>query len=408
LDNSGSYARYKTRPRKISIGSGQEHDVIVRSSDGRVMFRPSQAHDLDFSEITLDWEYDIFDLLPATHEGLLDDLVPGSELGERFQNEWGDFDPTRDPFEDMSRGVWFFYPQARHLVRYSNSFWHRLALVMRNSTLQRDPEMRFRWDEIRERMEKVVIAVAGCSIGSVALHAAVRDLRPKHIKVADYKDFHLTNANRVALGYDEFRNKAVVTAEQLNRIDPFLAVSVFEEGIHEENGSDFLAGNAYLQEPPASVLIEEMDDIQMKIRLREIARTLRIPVVMMTDIGSAAQLDVRRFDRSDDLTLIFGITDEKLHALKNRFEREKSREAWYEFFVAVVGRGATDINEFRRIIFKEDPPLFGGAPQLGSTVMTASGIAAEAVVRLVLGFALPERMFFNKHTGEVRIEGKRI
>lgn len=241
------------------------------------------------------------------------------------------------------------------------------------------------------------------------MHAVVRDLRPLHIKVADCKAFHLANANRVALHYSDFgRNKAVVTAEQIHETDPFIAVSVFAEGVHEENLHDFLSGNPERNEPPASVLIEEIDDIEMKIRFREAAREAGIPVIMVTDIGSAVQLDVRRFDRSQNLPLIFGITDEELYAVLGRFLKEKTREAWYRFFIAAVGEGALRAEEFRRIILKEDPPLFGGAPQLGSTTMAAGGIAAEAVSRLVLGYALPERIFLNKHTGEISIEGERV
>lgn len=402
------YIDYEIRPRILDFSMVQDADGIEIISNGNVLLRPSQKHQLPFSEIRLSKE-SIFDLLFPTYEGLLDDLVPGSEFADRFQREWEKFDPLVDPLDDILRGVWVYYPRPQHFVRYSSRFWHRFSLAMRNSTLQRDPGMKLSWLELRSRMESMVVAVAGCSIGNSALHAVARDLRPCHVKVADCKDFHLTNANRVTLGYDDFgRNKAIVTAEQLHRVDPFMMISVYEEGVHEENIYDFLAGNSDRREPRASVLIEEMDDIEMKIRLREVARELKIPVIMMTDIGSAAQLDVRRFDCSQDSPLIFGISDSELYAARDRFIRERTREAWYQFFIAVVGRGALTVEEFRRIILKEDPPLFGGAPQLGSTVMTAGGIASEAVARLALGSLLPERMFVNKYTGEINIEGVKL
>lgn len=402
------YTDYDICPRILDFFAAGERDVLEKCSDLQLAFIPSRKHGLSFSEIRLSRE-SVFDLMPATYEGLLDDLIPGSEFAERFQNEWGEFDITADPLENLSFGVWAYYPRPCHLVRFSDPFWHRLALVIRNSMLLRDPEMRLAWHELRARMEVAVVACAGCSVGGAILHAIARDIRPLHVKAADCKTFHLTNANRVTLGYDDFcRNKAIVIAEQLHRIDPFLAVSAYAEGVHEENLRDFLAGNPDRKEPSASVLVEEIDDIEMKIRFREAARELGIPVVMATDIGSAVQLDVRRFDRSRNLPLIFGITDEELYAVLDRFLNEKTREAWYEFFIAVVGRGALIAEEFRRIILKEDQPLFGGAPQLGSTTMAAGGIAAEAIARLVLGYTLPERMFLHKYTGEVRIEGVRL
>ncbi|MCH8218718.1 MAG: ThiF family adenylyltransferase, partial [Planctomycetes bacterium] len=112
--------------------------------------------------------------------------------------------------------------------------WHRTALVIRNENLLRDPKRLIDRESARKKLESAVIAFVGCSIGSRVVEAVAGDLRPLHVKVADYKAFHISNANRVHLTYEDFGiNKAQVIAEYLHVVDPFMSVSVFSEGMHE-------------------------------------------------------------------------------------------------------------------------------------------------------------------------------
>jgi len=55
-------------------------------------------------------------------------------------------------------------------------------------------------------------------------------------------------------------------------IDPYLDIRVFPGGVREENIDDFLAGDG-----PVSLLVEECDDLSIKVRLREEARRLGSP-----------------------------------------------------------------------------------------------------------------------------------
>ncbi|MDP2695690.1 MAG: ThiF family adenylyltransferase [bacterium] len=338
----------------------------------------------------------IFDLLQPTIFGLLDDLVDGSELKNRFMEEYEQWPP-----------VFCYYPDDRALVKLSPAFWHRLALLARNSELIRDPDLKLSWQEIRDVFERSVLAVAGCSLGNGVAHALAFDLRPARIKVADQKDYHLTNGNRVRLSYREFgRNKAGATALQLQSVDPFMGVSVFAEGIHPGNVDDFIIGSALKNEPRATVILEETDDPDAKIFIRERARIAGIPVVMGSDIGSAGQVDIRRFDLIRDLSLAPGVTDDELFEHRDDWKKDlANRDKFYDFAFALIGHHYLKAREFERLIHNKKPPLFAGVPQLGSTAMVAAALAAEATARLLLGHRLPERMFFNKHTGETIIEG---
>ncbi|MBI2626077.1 MAG: ThiF family adenylyltransferase [Candidatus Nealsonbacteria bacterium] len=394
-----NYYQYENYPRILD-----EKDAVERSKN-KVIFRPGKKHRLPFKELEVALE-NVFDLAQPTIDGLFDDLVPGSKLMEEFMAEWEKFQAS-----ESSYGIWVFYPAKNHLVRFVPLFWHRLSLLMRNSTLHRDPEMKMEWQKIRELFEKTVVAIAGCSVGNNAAHAIVGDIRPFHLKVADYKEFEMPNANRVRLTYADFyRNKALVTAEQINAVDPFMRISVFNEGVHEGNISDFIIGNKSRSEPPASFIVEETDDPDAKILIRKEAKRNSVPVIMVTDMGSAVQLDIRRFDLDNKLPLAAcGVSDEELFSKRDRWQADLAdRNKFFEFAFALIGHNHLLVPEFKRIILKEEEVLFGGIPQLGSTAMMAGGMAAEAIARIILGSKMPERMFINKYTGEALIMGDKI
>ncbi len=356
----------------------------------------------------------VFDLVAPAAYGLLDDLIPGSELCEKFLEIFPKLPIAEDILENIEiendQATWFYYPRKRHLVRFMSEDWHRLTLLVRNSTLLQEPARKLSWSEHRKIFNDWVIAVAGCSVGSSIAHAIARDLRPKRIKIADAKDFYLHNANRVQLTYEDFgRNKATVIAEQINSVDPFLKVSVYEEGIHHGNIEDFISGNPERDEPVADLIIEETDDPDMKMKIREEARRARAPLLMVTDLGSAVQIDLRRFDRGHNLSLAPLISDESLYEKRAIWERDKAdRKKFFDFAHALIGNHYKHLPELREIIDQEKPPMFAGVPQLGSTAMAAGGIAAEIAARALLGYSLPERMLINKFTAETKTEGNRL
>ena len=390
------YTEYASRPRRLNGGLSRIRKDWVQ-----------------FENLVLN-RNSVFDLVRPAAFGLLDDLIPGAEITNRFLEDFPKLPLAEDILEDIETNndlaVWFYYPRKNHLVRYISESWHRLSLLVRNSTLLQEPQRMRSWSEHRMMFEGWVIAVAGCSVGNNIAHAIVRDLRPKFIKIADAKDFYLHNANRVQLSYDQFgRNKAVVTAEQIHSIDPFINISVYEEGIHRENLTDFISGNRYINELPADFIVEETDDPDAKIMIREEARKMQAPLLMVTDLGSAVQIDLRRFDRFPNIALAPLISDADLYAKRATWERDKAdREKFFDFAHALIGNHYKNLPELREIIEKEKPPMFAGVPQLGSTAMAAGGIAAEIVARALLGYSLPERMLINKFTGETITEGNRL
>jgi len=285
-----------------------------------------------------------------------------------------------------------------------------LVAVASNSKLLSDPDNVKTWREIRQILQETVVCVAGCSVGSNVVHGIVMDIRPKNIKVADKSVFKMENINRMKLSYWDvvsprslqksffdpaLKNKATSLAQQLYSIDPYINVFVYDEGINGDNIEEYLVGND--QEPPVDIIVDEVDDPRIKIFLRQEARKRKIPLIMVTDIGSCVQLDVLRYDQDDKLSLTYGATDDLLtQKMEAVYDNAGNRKVFFEFVDALIGLEYRQ-DELKEIIERRaEIPTSTIIPQLGSTAAVAGGIAAEAIARIRLGYDYPARVIINK------------
>ncbi len=370
-----------------------------------------------------------FDLTQATIFGLNERLTMaatspvvgknGLTLREEFNVEWERYSQklTEAQGNNLNYGFYAYYQERNELVRFCPAYWHHVVSVASSSKLLADPKNALTWAEIRNIFENITIAVAGCSVGSSVINSAVMDLRPKNIKIADKSVYKMENINRVRLAYYEMvknqaqrssivdlslKNKAKVVADQLYSIDPYLNVYIYDEGINAENIESFLASGE--GEPKTNIVVEEVDDPRIKIFIREEARKKGLPVIMVTDIGSAVQLDVLRYDKDKNLPLSWGVSDEVLkEKMEKVYESAGNKKAFFEFVDALIGSDYRQ-GELNEIIEERvEIPTSTIIPQLGSTVAMAGAIAAETIARIVLGFDPPPRVIINKQTFEVKV-----
>ncbi|MEK7560438.1 MAG: ThiF family adenylyltransferase [Patescibacteria group bacterium] len=370
-----------------------------------------------------------FDLTQATIFGLNERLTQaatspvadnlGKTLRDVFNAEWRRYsaalENARGP--EFDYGVYAYYVAPNHLVRFCPPYWHRVVATASNSMLITDPKGKLGWRQIRKILAQTAVAVAGGSVGNSILHTIAMDLRPFAVKIADKGMYKMENINRVRLGYGDLvesnakrtdpaqmllRNKALVTAEQIYATDPFISVYAYPEGIIEETIALFLDGRA--KEPKADVIVEEMDDPRLKIVIREEARKRGIPVLMLTDIGSAVQLDVLRYDKDRMLPLTYGNDDQTIRLrLEDAHDHPADRAAFFRFVDALIGKTYRTDELARIIAGKTEIPTSTLIPQLGSTVAMAGAIAAETIARIRLGHTYPPRAIINKKTFRVRI-----
>ncbi len=121
------------------------------------------------------------------------------------------------------------------------------------------------------------------------------------MKFADNDVLELSNFNRFRAGLGDLGiNKAVLSAQQAYEIDPFIDIEIFDKGISNDNIDQFLT------QPRIDLLIEEMDNLPLKIKIREKAKHYKIPVLMVTGNGAGLIIDIERFDLESNLPLLNG------------------------------------------------------------------------------------------------------
>ena len=282
--------------------------------------------------------------------------------------------------------------------------WHRLALVTSNSKLLTDPDGALSWAEIRERLERAVVGFVGVSVGGNLLEGWLREARPRRVKVADPDWVELTNLNRgermslrhvvaprsarfdPANPYDVPRvAKAEYIAYEQQLVDPYLTVDVYPEGITRENVHRFFAGDG--EEPPIDILVEEMDNLDLKVLVRQVARERGVDVIMMSDFGHQAHLMWQPFSERRDEPLGLRADDASLlRALEAT--KHGGRARVFEFVATLCGADFAS-DQFAAWIAGEGEQPTGSLPQSGATAMASGAIGGKEIALRVLGHEVP-------------------
>ncbi len=201
-------------------------------------------------------------------------------------------------FREQSKekyGNWIFYPWKNQLVH----------------TLPKGDFIRLRTSrnkykitqEEQDLLQTKKIGVIGLSVGqSVALSLAM-ERSFGELRIADFDTLELSNMNRIRTGLHNLGLKKVwIVAREIAEIDPYLKVTIFEDGIHEGNMDEFFEKGGTLD-----LLVEECDSLPIKINSRIKAKSLRIPVLM--DTSDRGMLDIERFDLEPERPIFHGLVE---------------------------------------------------------------------------------------------------
>ena len=200
------------------------------------------------------------------------------------------------------------------------------------------------------------------------------------MRIADFDSLSIVNLNRLHSSVcDLGRDKAIIAARKIFEINPFQKLQIFKDGITVENRDSFFGKNS----SKLTVFVEEMDDIKLKIETRFKARELRIPVVMATDNGDNAMVDVERFDLEPERKLFHGrVSETKLMRVTGKpTMTEKIKLA-----STIVGADITPRTRLSLTMVGTKIPAW---PQLGNAA-TLSGVCVSYIVRrIVTGLNMP-------------------
>ena len=270
-------------------------------------------------------------------------------------------------FENNPReghGNWIYYHWRKQLIR---------VLDEKDFVNVRTSRNRYKiTQEEQDLLNTKKIGIIGLSVGqSVALSLAM-ERSFGELRIADFDTLELSNMNRIRTGvYNLGIKKAWMVSREIAEIDPYLKVTIYEEGVNGENIDSFFEEGGMLD-----MLIEECDSLDVKILAREKAREKGVPVVM--DTSDRGMVDIERFDLERDRPL--------LHGLAGNLKYEELNSLSNEEKVPFIGKmiGMETLSTRMKASFMEVGTSIGTWPQLASSVIHGGAVCADVVRKIFL------------------------
>ena len=186
----------------------------------------------------------------------------------------------------------------------------------------------------------------------------------------------LSNINRISTGIHNLRiNKAIVAARKISEIDPFIKTKCFVSGVNEDNVNTIL-----FEDGKIDLLIDECDDLAMKVLVREKARAHKIPVVMAAN--ERGHIDIERFDLESDRALFHGLLDH-LNTDVNHLKKTFPNETLPLQYLLALHPPAT-LSERMLSSISEIGKSIITWPQLASEVDMGGGVVTNVSRRILL------------------------
>jgi hypothetical protein len=263
-------------------------------------------------------------------------------------------------------GTWLLFPWSRRVVHVlpEAEFRELRASRNRNKILA----------EEQERLRAIRIGVIGLSVGSASAMALAMEQVGGELFLADFDRLSLSNMNRLRAGVHEIGlSKAILTARAISELDPYVRVRPFVDGITDANMDAFLRPGGR----PLDLLVEECDDLYVKVRVRECARALRIPVLMET--SDRGLLDIERFDLEPERPIFHGLIG-PLQA-----EQVRGLDAAEKMPIVLRIVGERTVSPRLAASLVEIRSTLNTWPQLASAVWLGAAAVTDAARRIALG-----------------------
>lgn len=271
-----------------------------------------------------------------------------------------------DPAAVESASRYVVFPWRSTMVRLPDSDTFYYLRTARNRHLLTASE--------QHHWRDAVVSIAGLSVGSSALMACALT-GARNFRIADHDTLAPTNLNRIPGSVcDLGRSKLDLARRRILELDPYSSIDAFPLGYSPAVAARFIGIDGAA--PTADIVIDEIDDVAMKIDLRRRARTARVPVITATDLGDNVVLDVERYDLDPTYPIYHG-RGEHFTAGDATNPAQRLRMA-----AAIVGDEATPRMRYSATQIGRS---LSSWPQLGSTVSIAGGFAATAARLITSG-----------------------
>jgi tRNA threonylcarbamoyladenosine dehydratase len=268
------------------------------------------------------------------------------------------------------QGIWVYFPWRQHLTHILAEKDFFAVRTARNKLLITQQE--------QEKFYNAKVGIGGLSIGSSIALALVLQGGAKLLRLADFDSLALSNTNRIRASVSDLGSaKIEITARQIYEINPYADIESFPEGLTEHNIKKFTSG--------LDIVVDELDQLAVKLLLRQEAQKQRIPVVMGADNGDMAVIDVERYDKNPKTKYFHGrlgkITYGQLKSL-NKFQTGQA-------IAKLIGLE----NHSPRMLqsLKEMGKSIVSWPQLGGTAQLNGAALAYCIRKIATGQPLPTK-----------------
>ena len=267
-----------------------------------------------------------------------------------------------------SESRYVVYPWRHAVVRVPDSSTLYRLRTARNRFLITGAEQA-RWAES-------VIAVAGLSVGASLLNVCALT-GGRNFRIADPDVLGPTNLNRLAGSVCDLGvPKATLATRRLLETDPYCTVEAFDAGFAAATAKAFLGDEGQRTD----IVLEEVDNIAMKVEIRKQARARGIPVVMVTDNGDDVILDVERYDLDGTYPLFHGRAGQIENMSTDELTDPANR---LRLAGAIAGDDVTPrMSEALTEVGKSIPSW----PQLGTAATLAGAVGALVARQIVCGY----------------------
>ena len=220
------------------------------------------------------------------------------------------------------------------------------------------------------------LGIAGLSVGQTIASTIALERSVGKLILADFDVIDLSNLNRIRTSIlNTGISKTIVIAREIAEIDPFIEIEILSDGITESNINEFVSS--------CDLIVDECDDIEVKIKLRQQAKLYRKPLVM--DTSDDIFIDIERYDTDPDYPIFHGLVDEnELYQGVNHQNRNSITMKILEF-EKISSRGQESILEIGKSLLTW--------PQLASDVVAGGGCTSKIIREILLNKPICSQRF---------------
>jgi hypothetical protein len=315
----------------------------------------------------------VYDIYERQLNELVEFMYPGVKGDNSNKTKQEEFIKRYKGGNSELNGVWIYFPWSKDCIHMLGEHDYYCLRTNRNRNLINVKEQKI--------LSEFVVGITGLSIGSNIAVGLVHQGISNSIKLADVDRLETSNLNRVKAKLRHIdMSKIEFVCQEIYEVNPFADITPFPNGVTKDSIDDF-----FCSEPVPRVVFDEIDDIEMKIRLRLKAKEVGVPVIMFSNVGDKIIIDVERYDLDKKLEIFNGVLgDISNEVLAGEEITDLKRN---EYAVRIVER--KNVSQRALSSVKEINKTLVGRPQLNSTVTVSSGFAIAFIKRLALDESLP-------------------